>query len=94
MAETKTFAPGTTFTVPKRAGATGRPPKRPKADREPKAIGALIARLADDAQMVTFRDGPDGTPIGSRFVFVRVRTAHRWRKGLREAPREEWLIAE
>jgi SRSO17 transposase len=93
-AETKVFAPGTTFTVPERDGATGRPPSRPKADREPEAIGALIARLADDVQMVTFRDGPDGTPMTSRFVFVRVRTAHRWRKGLREAPREEWLIAE
>jgi SRSO17 transposase len=93
-AETKVFAPGTTFTVPERQGATGRPPKRPKADREPEAIGALIARLAGDAQVVTFRDGPDGRPISSRFVFVRVRAAHRWHKGLPEAPREEWLIAE
>ncbi|HMJ34795.1 MAG TPA: IS701 family transposase [Baekduia sp.] len=93
-AETKVFAPGTTFTVPARAGATGRPPTRPKADREPEAIGALIARLADDAQIVTFRDGPDATPLTSRFVFARVRAAHRWHKGLADVPREEWLIAE
>jgi SRSO17 transposase len=94
-AETKVFAPGTTFTVPERAGATGRPPSRPHADTAPEAIGALIARLGpDSAQTITFRDGPDGTPISSRFVFVRVRAAHRWRKGLRAAPREEWLIAE
>jgi SRSO17 transposase len=93
-AETKVFGPATTFTVPGRQGATGRPPTRPKADREPEAIGALIARLADDAEIVTFRDGPDATPMVSRFVFVRVRAAHRWHKGLADVPREEWLIAE
>lgn len=94
-AETKVFSPGTTFTVPARAGTTGRPPKRPKADRDPEAIGALIARLGpESAPTVAFRDGPDGTPMTSRFVFVRVRAAHRWHKGLAEEPREEWLIAE
>ncbi len=94
-AETKVFAPGTTFTVPARDGAMGRPPKRPQADTEPEAIGALIGRLgAERAQAVSFRDGPDGEPMTSRCVFVRVRAAHRWHKGLTEAPREEWLIAE
>jgi SRSO17 transposase len=94
-AETKVFAPGTTFTVPARRGTTGRPPKRSQADREPEQIGALIARLGvEHAQTVTFRDGPDGQPITSRFIFVRVRAAHRWHKGLPETPREEWLIAE
>jgi SRSO17 transposase len=94
-AETKVFAPGTTFAVPARRGTTGRPPKRPRADREPEQIGALIARLGvEHAQTVTFRDGPDGQPITSRFIFVRVRAAHRWQEGLPETPREEWLIAE
>jgi SRSO17 transposase len=94
-AETKVFAPGTTFAVPERAGTTGRPRKRPVADREPEAIGELIARLGpDQAQTVTFRDGPDGTPLTSRFIFVRVRAAHRWHKRLPDVPREEWLIAE
>ena len=94
-AETKVFAPGTAFIVPERAGATGRPPKRPRPDREPEAIGKLIACLATEHwQTVTFRDRPDGKPMTSRFAFVRVRTAHRWHKGLPETPREEWLIAE
>src|SRR5450755_441578 len=53
---------------------------------------------------VTFRDGPDGRPVKSRFMFVRVRAAHHWRghdgrgrwdKSAAEIPpREEWLIAE
>jgi SRSO17 transposase len=94
-AETKVFAPGTTFTVPERDGATGRPPSRPRPDAEPEAIGELIVRLASEhAQTVSFRDGPDGEPMTSRFVFVRVRAAHRWHKGFAEPPREEWLIAE
>jgi SRSO17 transposase len=93
--ETKVFAPGTTFTVPERRGATGRPRSRPRPNHEPKQIGELIAQLAGEhAQTVTFRDGPDGKPMSSRFIFLRVRAAHRWHKGFTEAPREEWLIAE
>jgi len=94
--ETKVFAPGTSFTLPARQGTTGRPPSRPLADTDPEPIGALIARLGDEhAQTVEFRDGPDGKPITSRFVFVRVRAAHGWhlRRGAKE-PRQEWLIAE
>ncbi len=94
-AETKVFAPGTTFTVPQRRGTTGRPPSRPRADTDPEAIGALIARLgAQHAQTVTFRDGPEGKPLSSRFIFMRVRAAHHWHKGAAQEPREEWLIAE
>lgn len=94
-AETKVFAPGTTFTMPERQRTTGRPPKRLQADTDPETIGALIARLGPQhAQTVAFRDGPDGEPMTSRFIFVRVRAAHRWHKGMAEAPREEWLIAE
>ena len=40
-----------------------------------------------------FRDGPDGKPVTSRFVFVPVRAAHDWRKATR-LRREELLIAE
>ena len=95
-AETKVFAPGTAFTVPKRNGPPGRPATRPVADRDPVTIAQLVAGLdAEQWQTVSFRDGPnDGEPMTSRFAFVAVRAAHLWRKGLREVPREELLIAE
>ncbi len=94
-AETKVFAPGTTFAVPDGSAGEGRPRSRPRADTEPVAIGALIAGLAaEDWQMVTFRDGPDVEPMTSRFCFVRVRAAHRAEKRTPWPPREEWLIAE
>jgi SRSO17 transposase len=95
-AETKVFAPGTAFTVPKRNGPPGRPATRPIADRDAQTIAQLVAGLdAEQWQTVSFRDGPDdGEPMTSRFAFVAVRAAHLWRKGLREVPREELLIAE
>jgi hypothetical protein len=90
--------------VPTRKGKEGRAPFRPRPDRKPEAIGKLIGRLgADSTQRVTFRDGPDGEPVTSRFIFARVHAAHGWRddqrrSGWREGaevpPREEWLIAE
>lgn len=95
------FVPETVFEVPPREGM-GRPNIRPRPDREPESIGALIARIGPDAiQTVTFRDGPDGQPISSRFIFVRVRAVNHWNQGRRQwqrvsqiPPREEWLIAE
>jgi SRSO17 transposase len=94
-AETKVFTPETTFTVPQRQGSTGRPRSRPRPDREPVAIAQLVADLPDEQwQTVTFRDGPDGEPVTSRFCFVRVRAAHNWQKATPCPPREEWLIAE
>ena len=55
----------------------------------------LVADLpAEQFQTVTFRDGPDGEPVTSRFCFVRVRAAHDWKKATPCPPREEWLIAE
>lgn len=99
---TKVFAPETTFEAPKRTGKKGRPRTLPRPDREPESIGDLTARLGpDQAQSVTFRGGPDGEPMTSRFLFTRVRAAHHWRQGTGEwrrgaqaPPREEWLIAE
>ena len=89
--------------LPKKPKAT-RGPIRPRPDRKPEPIGELISRLRTDAaQMVTFRDGFEGEPVTSRFVFARVHAAHGWRDdqrwtGWREGsevpPREEWLIAE
>jgi SRSO17 transposase len=93
-AQTTVYARETTFSVPPRTSARGRPPSRARADREPEAIKALIARLGQQAtQTVRFRDGPDGTPMTSQFIFVRVRAAHDI-PGQAGAPREEWLIAE
>jgi SRSO17 transposase len=96
------FGSETRFEVPERKPGRGRPPRCPHPDRDPESIEKLIARLGpEQARIVTFRDGPDGKPVESRFVFVRVRTAHQWRvrdqrwaKGGQTLPREEWLIAE
>ena len=69
---TKVCEQGTTFAVPpKKPGAT-RGPVRPRPDRKPEPIGKLIGQLAaDTTQTVTFRDGPDGEPVTSTFIFAR-----------------------
>jgi SRSO17 transposase len=100
--DTKVFEQGTSFAVPPRKTKGGAGPKRLRPDREPEPIGALIARVvADSAQTVTFRDGPDGEPVTSRFIFARVHAGHqwradqiKWREGAEVPPREEWLIGE
>jgi SRSO17 transposase len=93
--EVAVFGPGTAFAVPAPKRASGRPPRRLRPDREPKAISELIAELGpDDWQEVAFRDGPDGKPMTSRFAFVRVRAGHLWQRGFVSEPHEEWLIAE
>ena len=100
--DTKVFEQGTAFAVPARKKKDGAGPRRLRPDRNAEPIGALIARLAtDSAQTVTFRDGPDGEPVTSRFIFARVHAAHqwradqvKWREGAEVPPREEWLIAE
>jgi SRSO17 transposase len=101
--EASVFGPETSFAVPARSRtATGLGAGRPRPDRDPESIGALIARL-DRARLapVTFRDGPGGQPLTSRFAFARVRAAHhwspydhRWATGAQSPPREEWLIAQ
>jgi SRSO17 transposase len=93
--DTTVFEPGTIFAVPEqRASGSGRHKTRPRPDQKPQAIGTLIAGL-DGGQWhtVTFRDGPDGTPMTSRFCFLRVRAGNDW-DNAQVAPREEWLIAE
>jgi SRSO17 transposase len=94
-AEMAVFEPGTAFAVPAPQRVSGRPPRRLRPDREPVAIGELIADLdSGDWQETAFRDGPDGEPMTSRFAFVRVRAANLWQRGYLTEPREEWLIAE
>jgi len=89
------FAPETVFAVPERNGPSGRPRRRLRPDREPESIASLIARIGEQAaQTVTFRDGPDGKAVTSRFIFTRVRALKKWSNGTAKTPREEWLIAE
>jgi SRSO17 transposase len=93
--DTNVFAPETVFAPPKRKSKTG----QPVPDRDPEQASELIARIGEQSfQTVTFRDGPDGEPCTSRFVFVRVRAAHSAKeahppKNDQWPPREEWLIA-
>ena len=95
-ADSTVFAPETIFAVPEpRKAGSGRQKTRPRPDRKPEAIGALIARQPASAwQAVTFRDGPDGNPMTSRFCFLRVRAGNDWENATPFPPREEWLIAE
>ena len=56
---------------------------------------ATVKRLAaTDLKTVTFRDGPDGEPMSSRFAFLRVRAGHRSGQRTPWPPREEWLVCE
>ena len=93
--EVSVFAPETAFAVPAQNPGRGRPKTRPQPDRKPEQIGALIARLdGEQFQTVTFRDGPGGKRMRSRFCFLRVRAANDWEKRTPFPPREEWLIVE
>ncbi len=102
--ETTVFSSETRFIAPEPRTGPGRRSSHPRPDRDPESIGALIARLGEkQLKTVTFRDGPDGRAVKSRFAFVRVRAAHHWRahdgrgrwgKTEEIPPREEWLIAE
>ena len=103
--ETNVFSGDTQFTAPEPRSGPGRRNNHPRPDRDPESIGQMIARLGEEQlKTLTFRDGPNGTYLKSRFAFVRVRAAHHWRahdgrgRWDRSAaaipPREEWLIAE
>lgn len=94
--EVGVFAPETEFAVPEQSPGRGRPNSRPQPDRKPEQIGALVARLEPEQfKTVTFRDGPRGKRIRSRFCFLRVRAANaHWQKSTPFPPREEWLIVE
>ncbi len=72
--DTTVFAPETIFEVPEpRGGGSGRQKTRPRPDRKPEAIGALIAALdAEQFQTITFRDGPNDEPMTSVSAACRV----------------------
>jgi SRSO17 transposase len=92
--DTGVYAPDTVFAVPERTpGSRGPAPRALRADRDPTSIRARVAGLGEDAwQSVGFRDR-DGQPLCSRFALVRVIAATPINRD-RQAPREEWLIAE
>jgi SRSO17 transposase len=102
--ETTVFGADTKFIAPEPRTGPGRRSTHPRPDADPESIGALVSRLGEGAlETVAFRDGPDGTPLTSRFMFVRVHAAHHWRahdgrgrwgKTAEIPPREEWLIVE
>jgi SRSO17 transposase len=93
--EVSVFAAETVFEVPApRAAGSGRQKTRPRPDREPEQIADLIKRLGPEQfKTVTFRGGPDGKRMRSRFCFLRVRAGHEWEKRS-TPPRDEWLIVE
>ena len=88
------FGPETTFSVPERNGATGRPPSVARPDRKHESVRALAERLPADAwQTLPCRTTPAGEIVESHFAFVRVVAAHPVMCDHRP-PRWEWLIIE
>ena len=86
----KVFEQGTSFEVPPKKAKASRGPVLPRPDRCPEPIGELISGLgADNTQTVTFRDGPEGEPVTSRFIFARVHAGHSWRD---DPGRQGWRV--
>lgn len=92
--ECDVYAPDTRFVVPPRKpGSRGPAPSALCTEQDPASITDVIAGLDETAwQTVCFRD-TDGQQLTSRFAFIRVIAAHPVTRD-RQAPREEWLIAE
>jgi SRSO17 transposase len=93
-AQTGVFGPETSFAVPARTGATGRPRTVARPDRRQESVRALAARLPADAwQTLPCRTTPSGEDVSGRFASVRVVVSH---PVLRDQlpPRFEWLIIE
>jgi len=88
------YEPGAVFAVPPRKpGSRGPAPSALRTEDDPASIKDLVAGLDETAwQTVCFRDR-DGQQLTSRFAFVRVIASHPVDRD-RQAPREEWLIAE
>jgi len=93
-AETSVYGPETTFAVPPRHGATGRPRTVARPDRKPESVRALAERLPARAwQTLPCRTTPAGKEVTSRFAFVRVVATNPVRSR-HQQPRWEWLIIE
>jgi SRSO17 transposase len=88
------FGPETSFAIPERRQAQGRPPSVPRPDRKPESARALAGRLPAQAwQTLPCRTTPAGEQVESRFAFVRVAAAHAVTRD-QQPPRQEWLIIE
>jgi SRSO17 transposase len=93
-AQLSVYGPETTFAVPERQGATGRPRSVARPDRKPESVRALAQRLPATAwQTLACRTTAAGEDVVSRFAFVRVVATHPVRTDCLP-PREEWLIIE
>ncbi len=95
-ADTKVFAPETTFTVPDPQGGAGRSEEpaaaRPRAGRDRAADRR--ARRRSSPRPSPSATGPTANPSPRGSAFVRVRAANHAKKRTPWPPREEWLIAE
>jgi SRSO17 transposase len=93
-AQISVYGPETSFVVPERQGATGRPRSVARPDRKPESVRALAQRLPATAwQTLPCRTTAAGEDVVSRFALVRVVATHPVRTDCLP-PREEWLIIE
>ncbi len=93
-AQISVYGPETSFAIPPRTGATGRPRSVARPDRKPESLRSLAERLPAEAwQTLPCRTTPAGEDIESRFAFVRVVATHPVRND-HQPPRLEWLIIE
>lgn len=93
-AGTSVYGPETSFAVPPREAAVGRPRTVARPDRKPESLRSLAQRLPTKAwKTLPCRTTPGGEEVTSRFAFVRVVATNPVRnKHL--PPRWEWLIIE
>jgi SRSO17 transposase len=93
-AETSVYGPETSFVVPQRTAATGRPRTVARPDRKPESVRSLAERLPAKAwKTLPCRTTPAGEDVEGRFAFVRVVATHPVRND-HLPPRWEWLIIE
>jgi SRSO17 transposase len=93
-AQTAVYGPETSFAVPERRGATGRPRTVARPDRRPESVRLLARRLPARAwTTLPCRTTPAGEHLRGRFAFVRVVATHPVRND-QQPPRSEWLIIE
>ncbi len=92
--EIEVCGPETAFRAPEPSGRRGRPPSRPRPDRQPESVRSLAERLKDSAwHTLACRTTPAGADARSCFAGVRVVAAHAVERD-HLPPRSEWLVVE